>query len=185
MPAPVAYTRSPQLDIAAAVILNVARYTKNMPTPERSASREFKGQRPEQEKVKVKDRVLIVDDDSLIRELISLILRSAGYSVLTAENGEDALDKLKGTSVDTIVTDLRMPRMDGIEFTRELRMNPAYEDVPVIMLTSDFRGYKERAGEQAGVTDWISKPFIPQHLIQSIKKFQSERQTGELACSQA
>jgi len=130
-------------------------------------------------------KVLIVDDDFLIRQLLSLILRSAGYSVLEAENGRDALEKLSSDSIDTVITDLRMPQMDGIELTRAIRMNPAYEDVPVIMLTSDFRGYKEIEGDQAGVTDWISKPFIPQQLIQTISKFQSQRQAGELVCNQA
>lgn len=130
-------------------------------------------------------KVLIVDDDFLIRQLLSLILRSAGYSVLEAENGKDALEKLSSDSIDTVITDLRMPQMDGIELTRAIRMNPAYEDVPVIMLTSDFRGYKEIEGDQAGVTDWISKPFIPQQLIQTISKFQSQRQAGELVCNQA
>lgn len=131
------------------------------------------------------NRVLIVDDDFLIRQLLSLILRSAGYSVLEAENGKDALDKLSSHPVDAVITDLRMPQMDGIELTKAIRTNPAYEDIPVIMLTSDFRGYKEREGGQAGVTDWISKPFIPQQLIQTIRKFQAERQAGVLVCNQA
>ncbi|MEJ2696542.1 MAG: response regulator [Candidatus Sulfobium sp.] len=133
----------------------------------------------------MKNKILIVDDDRLIRQLLSLILRSAGYSVVEAVNGEDALDKLKEIAIDLVITDLRMPGIDGIELTRELRMNPEYEYVPVIMLTSDFMGYKRREGEQAGVNGWISKPFIPQQLVRTIREFQSDREPGELACNQA
>lgn len=133
----------------------------------------------------MKIRVMIVDDDILIRQLLSLILRSAGYSVVEATDGKDAMDKLSEAAIDLVVTDLRMPGMDGMEFTRRIRMNSAYGDLPVIMLTSDFQGYKRLEGEQAGVNGWISKPFIPQQLLQTIKKFQSESQHGELACNQA
>lgn len=132
----------------------------------------------------MKDKILIVDDDNLIRQLLSLVLMSAGYSVVEAVNGKDALDKLGETdgAINAIITDLRMPQMDGIELTRELRMNPAYECVPVIVLTSDFLGYKKREGEQAGVNGWISKPFIPQQLVHAIKRFKSDRHPGKLMC---
>lgn len=133
----------------------------------------------------VKSRILIVDDDALIRQLLALILRSAGYSILEAENGKDALDKLRETAIDLVITDLRMPQMDGIELTRELRTYPSYEHVPVIMLTSDFQGYKRHEGEQAGVNGWIAKPFIPQRLIHTIRKFESVRLPGALLCNQA
>ena len=136
---------------------------------------------------RVKDKILIVDDDTLIRQLLSLVLRSAGYSVVEAVNGKDALDKLgeRDGAIDMIITDLRMPQMDGLELTRELRTNSAYESVPVIILTSDFLGYKKREGEEAGVDCWISKPFIPQQLIHTIRKFESSRYPGALICDQA
>jgi two-component system, chemotaxis family, chemotaxis protein CheY len=133
----------------------------------------------------MKNKILIVDDDALIRQLLSLILRSAGYSVVEAVNGKDALDKLNEAAIDLVITDLRMPQMDGIELTREIRMNPDYEYVPVVMLTSDFQGYKRQEGEQAGVNSWISKPFIPQKLIHTLRKFDSDRQSSELVCNQA
>lgn len=133
----------------------------------------------------MKIRVLIVDDDVLIRQLLSLILRSAGYSVIEAVNGKDAMDKIAEASIDLVVTDLRMPEMDGIEFTRKLRMNSAYGYLPVIMLTSDFQGYKRLEGEQAGVNGWISKPFIPQQLIGTIRKLEPVRHAGKLVCNQA
>lgn len=132
-----------------------------------------------------KIKILIVDDDTLIRQLLSLILRSSGYSVVEAENGKDALEKVREASVNMVITDLRMPQMDGIELSRELRADPGHRDVPIIMLTSDFQGYKEREGEQAGVSSWISKPFIPQRLIHTIREFELDRQPANLVCNQA
>ena len=133
----------------------------------------------------MKKKILIVDDDALIRQLLSLILKSAGYSVVEAVNGKDALDKLNEATIDLIITDLRMPQMDGIELTRKIRTNPDYEHVPVVMLTSDFQGYKRQEGEQAGVNSWISKPFIPQKLIHTLREFDSYRQSSDLVCNQA
>ncbi|MEJ2685300.1 MAG: response regulator [Candidatus Sulfobium sp.] len=132
----------------------------------------------------MKNKILIVDDDTLIRQLLSLILRSAGYSVVEAVNGKDALDKVREASVNLVITDLRMPQMDGIELARELRTDPEHQYVPIIMLTSDFQEYKKREGEQVGVNSWISKPFIPQRLIHTIREFESDRQPADLVCNQ-
>jgi two-component system, chemotaxis family, chemotaxis protein CheY len=139
----------------------------------------------ERRNINMKKNILIVDDDALIRQLVSLILRSAGYSVVEAVNGKDALDKLNEAAIDLVITDLRMPQMDGIELTREIRTKPDYRYVPVVMLTSDFHEYKRREGEQAGVSSWISKPFIPQQLIHTLRKFECYRQSPGLVCNQA
>lgn len=133
----------------------------------------------------MKRRILIVDDDALIRQLLALILTSAGYSVTEAVDGRDAMNKLGGKAVNLVITDLRMPKMDGIELTRELRGNPSYENLPVVMLTSDFQDYKRREAEEAGVDRWISKPFIPNRLIHTLRTLESDRQAPTLAWSQA
>jgi two-component system chemotaxis response regulator CheY len=130
-------------------------------------------------------RILIVDDDALIRQLLVLILTSAGYSVTEAINGRDALDKLGERAVNLVITDLRMPQMDGIELTRELRRNPSYEKLPIVMLTSDFQDYKRREAEEAGVDRWITKPFIRNRLIRTVRTLESGGQTATLAWSQA
>ena len=130
-------------------------------------------------------RILIVDDDALIRQLLALILSSAGYSVTEATNGRDALDKLGERAVNLVITDLRMPQMDGIELTRELRRNPSYESLPIVMLTSDFQDYKRREAEEAGVDRWITKPFIRNRLIRTVRTLESDRRTATLAWSQA
>lgn len=115
--------------------------------------------------------VLVVDDDELIRRLATLILTTAGYSVIEAANGQEALNKLNAIDdVEMVITDFRMPQMDGIEFVKQLRAKAAYKLVPIVMMTSEFQGYKRTEGEQAGVTDWISKPFLPQQLIHTVRR---------------
>jgi two-component system chemotaxis response regulator CheY len=135
----------------------------------RSARRGFRGTESMQK------NVLVVDDDSLIRQLVSLILRSAGYTAIEAVNGEDALNKLGSTRVEMVITDLRMPQMDGVEFIRQLRKRPEHESTPVVMMTSEFPDYKKKEGVLAGVNEWIAKPFIPQQLMHTVRKFSSER----------
>ena len=93
---------------------------------------------------------LVVDDSASIRQLITFAVQDAGYDVLLAENGKDALDKLSGTKVDMVITDLNMPDMDGIELITQLRGMPDYKFVPIIMLTSEAQeGKKSRARRPA------------------------------------
>ena len=130
--------------------------------------------------------VLVVDDESLIRQIISIILKSAGYKVVEAVSGNDALSKITGRNFGLVITDLRMPGMDGIEFIRQLRSESAYKRVPIIMLTSEFSDFKKKEAEIAGVSDWIVKPFIRQQLLQSVKKFMGNRDSfikSELAAT--
>ena len=109
----------------------------------------------------IRKKVLLVEDNDYVRQLVSLILRARGYSVVEAVNGRDALDKLTEGDVKMVITDLGMPQMDGIEFIRELRKKPAYRALPVVVLTSEFQEYRKRKAEQAGISGWIAKPFIP------------------------
>lgn len=130
--------------------------------------------------------VLVVDDESLIRQIISIILKSAGYKVVEAVSGNDALNKMTGRNFGLVITDLRMPGMDGIEFIKQLRSESAYRAVPVIMLTSEFSDFKKSEAEIAGVSEWIVKPFIRQQLLQSVRKFMGNRDSfinNELAAT--
>lgn len=130
--------------------------------------------------------VLVVDDESLIRQIISIILKSAGYKVVEAVSGNDALSKMTGRNFGLVITDLRMPGMDGIEFIKQLRSESAYRSVPVIMLTSEFSDFKKSEAEIAGVSEWIVKPFIRQQLLQSVRKFMGNRDSfvnSELAAT--
>lgn len=87
--------------------------------------------------------VLVVDDEVLIRQIISIILKSAGYKVIEAVNGNDALSKMTDKDFGLVITDLRMPGMDGIEFIKQLRSESAHRSVPIIMLTSEFSDFKK------------------------------------------
>lgn len=115
--------------------------------------------------------VLIVDDSASMRQLVSFALRDAGYDVIDAINGKDAMNKLNGGKIDMVVTDLNMPEMDGIEFIKQVRNNPGYKFTPIVMLTTESQESKKQEGKQAGASGWIVKPFTPEQLIDIVKKF--------------
>ncbi|TAN42693.1 MAG: response regulator [Nitrospirae bacterium] len=115
--------------------------------------------------------ILIVDDEDSIRQLVSLILRTEGYNVVEAIHGADGLDKFKETEIDMVITDLVMPQMDGMRFTRELRRRPVSMSIPVLMLTTKFRGRITSAGDQAGVNEWLLKPLLHQQLAERVNRY--------------
>ncbi|WP_333656084.1 response regulator [Dissulfurispira sp.] len=115
--------------------------------------------------------VLIVDDSASMRQLVSFALRDAGYDVIDAINGKDAMRKLNGTKIEMVITDLNMPEMDGIEFIKQVRNNPGYKFTPIVMLTTESQEAKKQEGKQAGASGWIVKPFTPEQLIDIVKKF--------------
>lgn len=113
---------------------------------------------------------LIVDDSATIRQMVSFTLKQTGFSVLEAFDGQDALERLASGRVDLVVTDLNMPRMDGITFIRQLRSRPASKFTPVVMLTTESQEAKRQQGRAAGATAWIVKPFHPDKLLNVIGK---------------
>ncbi len=115
-------------------------------------------------------RVLIVDDSISMRQMVGFTLREGGFEVLEAEHGQDALDKLKGSSVDLVITDLNMPVMDGITLIQNLRKQPAMKTKPILMLTTEGLPEKKAQGKAAGATGWIIKPFDPEKLLQTVAK---------------
>ncbi len=115
-------------------------------------------------------KVLIVDDSISMRQMVGFTLREGGFEVIEAEHGQDALDKLKGTSVDLVITDLNMPVMDGITLIQNLRKQPAMKTKPILMLTTEGLAAKKDAGKAAGATGWIVKPFDPEKLLQTVAK---------------
>ena len=114
--------------------------------------------------------LLIVDDSESIRELISSNLIDAGYKVIKAVNGQDGLDKLS-PEIKLVVTDLNMPIMDGITMVQNIRNNPSYKHMPIIMLTTESQLEKKNAARAAGATAWIVKPFDEEKLLSVVKKF--------------
>jgi len=115
--------------------------------------------------------ILIVDDSASMRQLVTFALKDAGYDVIAAVDGKDALGKLNGTKVDMVVTDLNMPNMDGITLIKQLRSSPAGKFTPVVMLTTESQESRKQEGKTAGASGWLVKPFTPDKLIEVIKKF--------------
>jgi two-component system chemotaxis response regulator CheY len=115
-------------------------------------------------------RILIVDDSVMIRQMVSFTLREAGFEVVEAENGQDALNKVGKQNVDLIVTDLNMPLMDGITFIGNARSLPATKFTPILMLTTESQPEMKSKGRAAGATGWIVKPFDPPKLLGVIAK---------------
>jgi two-component system chemotaxis response regulator CheY len=114
--------------------------------------------------------IMTADDSASIRQMVGFTLGQAGYRIVEAEDGRDALDKLKSARVDMLLTDLNMPNMDGIELIRETRANPRYKFMPIVMLTTESQDSKKQEGKKAGATGWIVKPFKPEQLVAVVKK---------------
>ena len=114
--------------------------------------------------------IMTVDDSASLRQMVCFVLRGGGYDVLEAVDGVDALSKLKGRNLDLVLSDINMPNMDGLEFTRRLRAIPEYKFVPIVLLTTESNPEKKQQGKAAGATAWIVKPFNPDQLLAVVKK---------------
>ncbi len=114
--------------------------------------------------------ILAVDDSASMRQMVSFTLKGAGYTVIEASDGQEALDKAKQTTVDLVLSDVNMPVMDGIELVQNLRSLPEYKFTPILMLTTESATDKKMAGKSAGATGWLVKPFNPDQLLATIKK---------------
>jgi len=114
--------------------------------------------------------IMTVDDSATVRQMAKIVLSGAGYQVVEAVDGVDALSKLTGQEMDLILTDLNMPNMNGLELTRRVRTLPQYKFVPVILLTTESQPEKKQEGKVAGATAWIVKPFQPDQLLSVVKK---------------
>jgi len=115
-------------------------------------------------------KILAVDDSSSMRQMVSFTLKGAGYDVVEAVDGQDALNKAKSDQFDLIVTDVNMPVMDGITFIKNLRGEANYKFTPMLMLTTESAADKKAEGKAAGATGWVVKPFNPDQLINTVKK---------------
>ena len=114
--------------------------------------------------------VLVVDDSTLFRQVVGIALKGAGYEVLEACDGLDALAKLDGRKINLIVSDVNMPNMDGITFVKSAKQLPAYKFTPIIMLTTETAEAKKAEGKAVGVRAWVTKPFQPPVLLDAVAK---------------
>lgn len=114
--------------------------------------------------------IMTVDDSASVRQMVSFTLREKGYDLIEAVDGEDALNKLSESTVHMLITDLHMPKLDGIGLIESVRKMPAYRFIPIIMLTTESQVSKKMEGKKAGATGWIVKPFKPDQLLAVVKK---------------
>ena len=115
-------------------------------------------------------RIMTVDDSASLRQMVAFTLERAGFEVIQARDGRDALAKLQGRDVNLFLADLNMPVMDGIELTRQLRAMPQYRFVPIVVLTTESQADRKQQGKAAGATGWIVKPFDPEKLLAVVSK---------------
>jgi two-component system, chemotaxis family, chemotaxis protein CheY len=114
--------------------------------------------------------ILIIDDSTSLRQVVQIALAGAGYDVMEACDGQDALAKLTGQKVHLMICDVNMPNMDGITFLKTIRTHPQYRFTPIIMLTTEAGEDKKREGQAAGARAWVLKPFKPDQLLLAVAK---------------
>ncbi len=114
--------------------------------------------------------ILVVDDSVSLRQVVAIALSRAGYGVLEAGDGVEALTRLDGRKINLIVSDVNMPRMDGIAFVTQVKQHPRYKFTPVIMLTTESGDARMQQGRVAGAKAWIVKPFSPPVLLDAVAK---------------
>jgi CheY-like chemotaxis protein len=114
-------------------------------------------------------RVLVIDDSEVIRQLITINLELEGFEVVTAVDGQDALDKIHEVQPDVITIDVKMPRMDGLDTVARLRADPRTAGLKIAMVTASAQEVDLRRGETAGVDAYVTKPFDPESLVRTIR----------------
>ena len=115
-------------------------------------------------------KILVADDESHILHVVSLKLRNAGFNVLTARDGQEALELAQTELPDLIITDYHMPQLSGLELCQRLKQDPTTRDIPAIMLTA--RGYhlEPHDTQQSGILRMLSKPFSPRQLLTTVNE---------------
>jgi two-component system, chemotaxis family, chemotaxis protein CheY len=115
-------------------------------------------------------RIMTVDDSASMRQMVSFTLKGAGYDVVEATDGKDALEKMENHSIHMLITDINMPNLDGIGLVRKVRSHAVYRFIPIILLTTESQDSRKQEGKTAGATGWIVKPFKPDQLLHVVKK---------------
>jgi two-component system alkaline phosphatase synthesis response regulator PhoP len=120
-----------------------------------------------------KSKILVVDDEVNITQILEFSIGAEGFEVISAQNGEEALEKARKEQPDLIILDIMMPKIDGYEACRILKANPLTRNIPVVLLTAKGRDIDKRLGYEVGATDYIVKPFSPNRLIERIHQLLS------------
>lgn len=114
--------------------------------------------------------ILVVDDSTTMRQMVNFTLSGAGHKVVEAVDGDDALKVAEGKSIDLVITDINMPKVDGIALIKRLRSMPSFKFTPILTLTTESQEAKKLEGKAAGATGWIVKPFNPESLLSVLNK---------------
>ena len=115
-------------------------------------------------------KILVIDDSASLREVVSIALEGAGYEVVQAADGKQALEKLDGSRIHLAICDVNMPVMDGITFVKEAKKRHEYRFMPIIMLTTESRESRKEEGQMAGAKAWVVKPFRPEQMLHAVAK---------------
>ncbi|MBK3737411.1 response regulator receiver domain-containing protein [Azospirillum brasilense] len=119
----------------------------------------------------MKPTILVADDEPSIVLSLQVLLQKAGFAVRIARNGEEALASVAESTPDLILLDAMMPRRDGFDVCQSLRADPAYQSLPIIMLTAKSRDVERQKGMALGATDYITKPFSTRDLVTTVRKY--------------
>lgn len=133
----------------------------------------------------MRKKILVVDDDADLVELVSFNLKQAGYAVGTAGNGVEALKNARSLMPDLILLDVMMPELDGFAVCEILRRDPATASIPIIMLTALSSELGRMAGLGSGATDFLSKPFSPRLLVERIENLLRKTENSHLTGTSA
>lgn len=114
--------------------------------------------------------ILVADDSVSMRQMVVVTLQDAGYNAFEAADGEEALKLAKEHNIQVVISDVNMPIMDGIMLIKELRQLPEYKYTPILMLTTESSEEKKAEGKSAGATGWLTKPFNPEKLLDTLNK---------------
>jgi DNA-binding response OmpR family regulator len=130
-----------------------------------------------------KGKVLVVDDEIYIVHILDFSLGMEGYEVITALDGEQALERLGSDKPDMIVLDIMMPKLDGYEVCRTIKSDPATRHIPVILLSAKGRNVDQKMGFDVGADDYITKPFSPRKLVERINQLLGQAVTEKPSTS--
>lgn len=114
--------------------------------------------------------ILAVDDTASLRQMVSATLQSSGHQVVLAADGEEGLHAARETDFDLVITDVHMPKLDGIALIEQLRDLPAYKATPLLIMTSESSEDSQQQGRSAGATGWLRKPFAPETLLDIVEQ---------------
>lgn len=119
----------------------------------------------------MKKVILVVDDCKTTRRLLNFMLKSAGFEIIEAVNGLGALEKLAFNEIDVILTDLNMPKMDGLELIKEVRNYEDFKEIPIIMVTTEADEDHKKRGLELGANAYLTKPVTKDFLVSTVQKF--------------